>query len=171
VQDITPIKRRVAPSYPFTLEIEDDKGKLVLNFRLSFDFNAFARIEEQTKIPMLGLQIWTKLSATTIRAMLWAAVIANHPEFEDEKVGLEAIGEYLRLANVDRVVDALWEAYLLGFTRDKAAALRELRDAEKKGAVPNVPAPDPTPAILPDGSSSSLSPDTTSVSATATSAG
>ena len=173
MSDITPIRRRVAPSYPFKLEIEDDQGKLVLNFRLSFDFNAYARIEEQTGIKMLGLIVWTQLSAKVVRAMFWAAVIANHPEFEDEKEGLHAIGEYLRLSNVDGVVDALWEAYLLNFSRDRVPALRALREAGKKSTVPNASAPESTPAdpILPDGSSSGQSQDTTSASVMTTSAG
>jgi hypothetical protein len=45
-QKVTPIKRRIAPSVPLKLDLEDDSGaKFSREFRLSFDLNAAARIQ------------------------------------------------------------------------------------------------------------------------------
>lgn len=178
-----PIKGRIAPSYPLKLELDDDDGgKLIHNFRLSFDFNAFARIEERLPddlkkagVTMLDLRIWTKLSAGVVGLMLWAAVLAKHPQYltvdeegEPTDEGLEVIRSFIDLGNATQIGEALWEAYLLNFPKQRAEELRKLKAGD---TVPNGPAPaaDPPPAESQDGSSSGPQLATTSVSATASS--
>jgi hypothetical protein len=134
------VKRRVAPSVPITIELLDDSGaKFTRNFRLSFDFNAFARIEEKTDVRVLGMEIWAKLSPRVVGAMLWAGVLALHPEYdtEDEEgeptdEGLEAIRSYIDAGNVDFIGDKLWEAYLITLPKERADALRKWRRRRPK---------------------------------------
>ena len=169
----TPLQRMIRPSVPVTLEFSG--GEKSKTFRLSFDFNALARIEEQTGLDMLNVfGIWTKMSATVLSAMFWAAALAHHPEY-DSPEGLVAMRSYLDHDNAERTVEALWQAYLLFLPEDKAAALRKARaDALKKaqeGETENPPPPAmAAPAAESSGSTSGPSPASTSESALASSA-
>ena len=166
----TPIRRLVAPTYPLTLEFEDELGKFVKNFRLLFDFNTLARIEAKAGISTLSVAVWAKLNSTLLAVMLWSACQKHSPEYAGDE-GLEVIGEYLSMSVADKVAAALWEAYLLGYDKERREILRKLRESAQKGEeVPNAPAPAATPATGSDGSSSGPSLDTTSASLRATSA-
>jgi len=176
----TPIKKRIAPSVPLTLELTDHSGaKFTRNFWLSLDFNAYARIEQKTGLKMLGGGMFTQLSAEVLSAALWAAVLAHHEEYDtiDGKGrptndGLEAIRSYIDAGNQDAVFEAVWDAYLISLPKEKADALRKGRDESEKGKDPNAAAPAaalPATDPLPTGSRSGPSPDMTSASMTANS--
>jgi hypothetical protein len=177
------IKRRVAPSVPLTLELLDDSGaKFTRNFRLSFDFNALARIEEVIEFSMLNTVVWSKLSAGALSAMLWGAVLAHHPEYEtvDEKgerteEGLRAIRSYVDFSNVEKITNAVWDAYLLSLPKETAERAREAKAAFDKAQPPNEPTPAEGPAPeqpqSSTGTNSGPSLVMTSVSAIASSAG
>jgi len=192
-EKISALKKRIAPSHPLKLELVDDNGStFTRNFRLSFDFNALARIQERTGIRMLGLEIFGELSAKVLSVMFWASVLANHPDYltvddegEETDEGLEVIRSYMDMSNADAINDACWDAFLLTLPKDRADKLREMKkEAERLAAekaarrakgekvpddpVPNAPAPG-MPADL-TGSSSGQSEDTISVSAKASSA-
>ncbi len=188
------LKRRIAPSVALTLELQDDSGaKCTKNFRLSFDFNTKAEIEERTGLNLLTAEVWTNLSARTLSVMLWAAILANHPEYrtvdakdEETDEGLEVIRSYMEVGNTDQVHDALWNAYFISLPKDRREALEkaraELMEATKARAegkpVPLAPVPENPPAQpsqveIPQasaGSSSPPSPATTSVSPSTSSA-
>jgi hypothetical protein len=188
------LKKRIAPSLPLKLELVDDNGStFTRNFRLSFDFNALARIQEKTGIRMLGLEIWGALSASVLSVMFWASVLANQPDYntvdEDGKPtdeGLEVIRSYMDMSNADQISDACWDAFLLGLPKDRAEKLREMKKEAERIAlekankrargeaveddVPNAPAPALTMPADPTGSSSMPSPELTSASAKASSA-
>lgn len=181
----TALKRRIAPSVPLNLELEEDAGaKSVKNFRLSFDFNAKAEIEERTGLNLLTAEVWTKMSARTLSIMLWAAVLANHPEYrtEDGKgnetdEGLEVIRSFMEVGNSDAIHDALWNAYFISLPKDRRELLekarKELMEAAKARAegrplplaqVPENPPAQPSQGLIPqvsDGSISGPSPATT----------
>lgn len=150
---------------PVKLELEDADGtKFTRNFRVSFDFNVLARIEEHTKLKMLGMGVWGQLSASVVSVMFWAAIIPNEPDYDSE-LGLEVIRSYIGLDNVDVITEALWDAYLLNLPKAKAEELRKIRATiDAKSELPNVPAP--LPAANSTGSQPGPSPDTTSTSPT-----
>ncbi len=180
------LKKRIAPSVPLSLDLTDDTGgKFTKNFKLSFDFNAKAEIEERTGLNMLTAQVWTNLSAKVLSVMLWAAVLANHPEYrtKDEKgnetdEGLEVIRSYMELSNTDAIYEALWDSYFLSLPKDRRDALeasrKALMDAEKARAegrpVPLAQLPEEKPAAPLDGLNSGPSPNMTSGSAPTSSA-
>jgi hypothetical protein len=181
-----PIKKRIAPSVPLKLEMTDDNGStFVRNFRVCFDFNVLGRIETRTGINMLGFAVWNNLNVNNLKFMLWSAILPNHPEFDTEKPdchhcghaqktdeGLEALASLLDFEGGEKATEALLEAFLLYLPKEKAAALRKAREAEKAGdALPNADPPAATPAtVVPDGSSSGPSLATISDSQTKTSA-
>jgi hypothetical protein len=165
----SPIKHRIAPSVPVTFTVTADDGtSSTRSFRLSFDFNVLARIEEKTGLRMLGYDVWRNLSAKTVGVMFWAAALPHHPEYEGDE-GHEALCSYLDFAAGEKVTDALWEAFLLYLPKDRADILRAAR-SEKEKELPNAQ----TPATPADpnltGSNLPQSPDTTSASRSASSA-
>lgn len=174
-----PLARRVRPSVPITLEL--DQGQQA-TFRLSFDFNAIVRIEEKTGLRMLNVYApWAGLSATVLSVMLWAAMLANHPEYDSDE-GLAIVRSFLDPENADRATQSLWEAYLLYLPERQAKAMRQMReDAEKAQKAENPPPPATPTQVKVEappasegknsiGSDSGPSPDTTSASASESSA-
>lgn len=119
------LKRRIAPSVPLVLQLEDDDGGVsTRTLRLSFDFNAIALIEERTGIGVLDGEIWSVLDprrkktgatekasfAAVASIMLWAAVIANHPEYGGDE-GLICLRSYMSPQNTAEIVTAIGEAF------------------------------------------------------------
>ncbi len=152
------LKRRIAPTVPITLELEDeDSQKFKKTFHLCFDFNAISLIEERTGFSLLdGLAIWGEVApaataegkkkkgrkasrrASLLSIMFWASVAAKHPEYltEDENQepsgeGLQTIRSYMNSSNSEEILAALWEAYLLYLPADQRELLKKLTsDAE-----------------------------------------
>lgn len=182
MSQLTALKKRIAPSVPLVLELEDDSGaKFKREFRLSFDFNASAIVEEKTGLNLLTAEVWTSgLSSRSLSVMLWAAILSNHPEYdtEDERgrptdEGLEVIRSYMDVGNTDAIHQALWDAYFISLPKDKREALEEAKrvltekTSRPLALAPEVPATTSSPS---DGSNSGPSPDTTSGSASKSSA-
>lgn len=165
-----PLARRVRPSIPITLEL--DRGENI-TFQLSFDFNAIVRIEEKTGLRMLNVYApWAGLSATVLSVMLWAAMLANHPEY-DSAEGLAIVRSFLDPDNADRAIKALWDAYLAYLPERQAKVMRQMREEAEKAENPPAPATENPPASEAKnsiGSDSGPSPDSISASASASSA-
>lgn len=175
------LRKRIAPSVPLTLELDEDGGgKRILNFRLSWNFRASAEVEERTGLNLLTGEAWAKLSAENLGIMLWASLLANHPEYggrladesfaeyeqakkERQEEGLDIVLSYIDLGNADKVSDAVWDAYFNSLPKDKREQLEAARKAlmeEVKKAGPLVKTPEtPSPS---DGSISGPLPSTTS---------
>ena len=137
----TPLKRRIAPSVPLSLKITNEDGStFTVDFQLRFDFNVLARIEEKTGQKMLsGMDIWSKMSATLLSAMLWSAAIPSSPEYDSDE-GLEAIRSYLNNETADQASNALWEAYLLFLPKKEAELVRaQVEKARAEGQAEKNP--------------------------------
>jgi hypothetical protein len=165
----SPFRRKIAPSVPLLIEFTDETGTFSKTFRVAFDLNVLARVSEATGIQALTFELWTKMNALVLRAMLWSALIPYQPYFS--KPGrLDDVGAMLDGDNQERAIEALWEAYLLYLPKDQREGLKRAREeAMREDGVPLVPTPatpaQPTPA-QPAGSSSGPSADTISESAT-----
>ncbi len=145
------LKKRIAPSVLLKLDLNDDLGsKFTRTFRLSFDANAAAEIEERTGLSMLSGEAWQKPSFKVMSIMFWAAVLANHPEYdtEDEKgnrsdEGLRVIRSYMDVGNALEISDALEKAYMLSLPPDRRAEIEKSVKAKSSspqpGAVENPP--------------------------------
>jgi hypothetical protein len=191
----TPLRRRVAPGVSLTLKYSDGD----VSFRLAYNNNALASIEERTEVFVpqedgtmvksnLNLlanpyALWEKLGKNRLGVIFWAALLQDRPEL-DSDIGLLTVRSYLdRPENELKVFNAAWEAFMLYLPKDQAEGLRAARaDWEKKrdagdppepaATVPTPPAPGPelTASNPLPGSSSGPSPDSTSDSPIAISA-
>jgi hypothetical protein len=172
------LKRRIAPSTPLSLDLdrEGSSGKLRLDFKLCFDMNAGAAIQEKTGLLLTDVGIWAHIGEPkAMGAIFWAALLANHPDYNSDE-GLEVARSYIQESNAGEIVDALWAAYLAFLPAEKREfVLRlkaDLEDKEKREKEPPLEqAPAETPAAASSGGSSSgPSPATISASASTSSA-
>lgn len=119
------LRRRITPFVPFSTLVENaDGGKFELNFKLSFNFNAMALVEEQTGLSMLTGEIFSKPSAKHTTVLLWAAIQENHPEYAGQD-GLETIGSILTLTSAKDALNAIQKAFVASLPKDKAEQLEK----------------------------------------------
>lgn len=55
-------------------------------YHLAFSFNSIALVEKETGINLLKASLG-EISAVTLRALLWAALLPENPDFTIERVG------------------------------------------------------------------------------------
>jgi hypothetical protein len=165
------LKRRIAPSTALVLDLDDENGaKFSRSFRLCFDFNAAALIQEHTGQMLTNAAVWKYIDQPIFQSiMFWAAVLANHPEYAGEE-GLAVLRSYMDERTADPIKEALWKAYLAYLPAKKREFMEKIKtDAEaalQEGKEPpTVPLagtpPANPPTAISDGSSSGPSPDTT----------
>src|SRR6185437_15125572 len=87
-------------------------------FHLVLDMNALCRFEEKTGLSSLDKSIW-KMNCN-LSTMLWAGVLAHHPEF-DSPEGLDAIRSYMT-GRVRAVITAINEGYAAAISDKKDTA-------------------------------------------------
>jgi len=114
-----------------------DGSSFELAFRLTFNFNAMALVEEHTGLSMFDGSVFKKPSATTLSVMLWAGIQENHSEYEGIE-GLKAIRSYLSLENVKVAQNAINEAFLASLPEAQAAAIRKAAEEAAKNAEEGV---------------------------------
>ena len=145
------LRRRVTPSVPLLLNVEDaDGSKFSVSLKLSYDFNAMALVEEVTGLSMLTGSIFERASVSLLSAMVWAGALAEQPEYEGRQ-GLEAIRSYMSMASVPEIQKAVNEGFLSALPKEQADRIREemkkAAEAREKGEEPAVPlATEQTPA-------------------------
>jgi hypothetical protein len=163
------LRRRINPCVELTLETGEGRTEA---FKLSFNYNAFALIEDEVgSSPLDGPSFWLSMTAKKLRATLWAAVILNHPEY-DSREGLLVIGSYMDPSNTDQIATALFDAYVAGLSKENQEKLRQakrLAEEEERTGRPIEAQPSPGP----DSTGASIGPpqNTTSDSLTTNSAG
>jgi hypothetical protein len=172
----SPLQRRISPSVPLTLELDDRK----VTFRLSFDYLTLARIEDRTfqetegrvNLRLVGniFDLWRELSsAGVLGATFWAALLNEQPEYDSDP-GYRAAVSFLYGENVDLAAAALAEAYPLFLSKDKAKLFRDMLKKVETGKPEDASDPSKdqaqeTPKSSSTGPSSGPSPDTISGSA------
>ena len=144
------LRRCIAPSVPLALDLSENDGRTFhLELKLSFDFNALGAFQEKTGINPLEGNVWQNPSPLVLRALFWAALLAEQPEYESDD-GLRIAGSYMRPDSAIAIAPATQEAWLVS-----------------SGINPTQPAPPAETATTtgPMGSSSGPSLVTTSASA------
>jgi len=133
------LRRRIVPAVVLQLDLADDSGEqFSRTFRLSFDFNTFALIQEKTGFDMTGLRAWSNLNPATLSIMFWAAVIGNSPEYKGEE-GLGVLRSYMDISNEDLIGEKLFEAYAAVLSEKPRKALLDIWEKAKRGANPTKP--------------------------------
>lgn len=128
-ENVTPLRKRLAPAVPLTLNLEDDDGgKFSRSFKLCFDFGAGVAIRDKTGLNLRDFAIWKESERPDVLSvMLWAAILRHQPEYDSEE-GLEVIESYLDDGNFDQVSEALWQAYLKYVSKEKREFLTKMRE-------------------------------------------
>lgn len=128
------VRKFIGKGVPFALTVQTEEGETQLSFRLLFDFNALALVEETTGYSLLTGAIFKHLNASISSVLFWAAVQAHSPEYAGPD-GLEAIRSMLNLRNYDLAQQAVQEAFIQSLPEAQAALIREALKP-KEGDVP-----------------------------------
>ncbi len=128
-------RRRVSPSVPYILEVEDDAGKQSLSFQLAYDFNAFALVEEKLGKSMLTEigELLDNPSCKNVSVLLWAALQLNHEDDFGGDEGLRSVRNLLTLENVREALEKCSEAFVKQLSKEKREALKKAQEARAKG--------------------------------------
>jgi len=140
------LKRRIVPTVLLELDLaEDGGGTIPLKLRLSFDFNAFALIQERCGLDMTEQNVWAALNPSNASVMLWAAVLACHPEYAGDE-GLGVIRSYMDAGNYLLIAERLFDAYVASLPETQRNALMTAKEKALRGE----PNPTPPPPALPE---------------------
>lgn len=74
---------------------------------LKFDFNAAARFEAATGKNLFANNVLGEMSATSMRALLWACLVWEDPELTQEQVG-----EMIHFGNINDLTGKLTDVYV-----------------------------------------------------------
>lgn len=107
------------PTQP-TVKIILDKER-----RLLFDFNALAQMEKVTGKSFLSGELWDNLSATDVRALVWAGLLDEDPE-----ITLEEVGKMLHMGNAMKMLEAVKEAWDLSMTGEASKEESPLTESQ-----------------------------------------
>jgi hypothetical protein len=133
----TALRRRIAPSIPFSLELAEDGGKMLkLELRLAFDFNALALVEEITGKSMLAGEIWQTLTASNVSALFWASLLAHQPEYEG-KEGLAMVRSYMDAGNAAAITQAVTRAFVASLPPAQQEAMLNARPTNGASSGPS----------------------------------
>lgn len=124
---------RLQKGVPFLLDVEHEGGKETLSFRLVFDFNALALVEEKTGYSLLTGTIFVKPNVRKSVVLFWAAIQQHNPEYIGDE-GLEVLGTLLSLKNINKATEAVYEAYIQALPDEKAAIVRAALKGEETPA-------------------------------------
>lgn len=151
----TPVRRRITPTVPFVLKVEDSEGTQNISLQLAYDFNCFCLVEEKLGNKTDGTP-WSMLtdvgeildnpSVKNVSILLWAAVQLNHEgEFGGDD-GLWAIRNLLTIPQAQSALDKCAEAFMKQLPAERVEELKKIRAAREAGeqAPPLEPSPAPT---------------------------
>ncbi len=128
----SPLRRRISSPVPYVLEYTNADGtKISETFKLSYDFNSLALVEETLGISML-LDIGAVLdnpSVKNVSVLLWAALQEYHPEYEGEE-GLRIVRSNLTMASAKDARVACTKAFIKQLPPDEVARIEAAAASE-----------------------------------------
>jgi hypothetical protein len=140
------LRPRIAPSVELTLELDDEiSGSFTRKFRLSFDAEAIARVENLTGVSFLNGDIFRQPSVPNLGILFWAAVLAHSPEYESYE-GLAVILSYMDAGNISEITLALFEAFIVRLPPEKQKIIRETMGPHRF-LVEQAPAAEPASSL------------------------
>jgi hypothetical protein len=94
-------------------------------YQLSYDFNAIVRAEQATGINLLN-NVLGDIGAASLRGLLWAALLKDHPELT-----LEQAGSLIRPSNIGEVRKAIVIAWF-GSIKDQDDTTGEAQETPQE---------------------------------------
>ena len=132
----SPLRRRISPSTPFTLTFEDEQGKASLSYKLAYNWNSLALIEEKLHVSMITDigQVFENPNVTNVSVLLWAAIQENHAEEGyDGDAGLELIRQNLTISCAKEALAACSDAYVKQLPPEQQERVKKLVAAAAAG--------------------------------------
>lgn len=83
-------------------------------FKLAFDFDAVARVEDETGLSLMVGITWTQLTMRQLRALLYASALLAQP-----KVKLEELTKHIHIRNQKLICEAIADAWLKSIPETK----------------------------------------------------
>lgn len=125
-------RQRIAPFVPFTLTYEEEGGGTrEISFKISFDLNAMALVEETTGLSMitdLG-KVFEEPTISNVTAMFWAGIQKYNSDYAGVE-GLKAIRSLLDYSNVRPIFRKCIEAFILQLPKEKREQYQKALDSE-----------------------------------------
>ena len=131
----SPLRRRISPSVPFTLTFEDEQGKASFSYRLAYNWNSLALVEEKLgKSMILDIgELFESPNVTTVSVLLWAALQENHADDYAGDEGLELVRQNLTIPEAKKALAACSDAYVKQLPEEQQERVRKLVEAAKAG--------------------------------------
>lgn len=131
----SPLRRRISPSVPFTLTFEDENGTSTSSYKLAYNWNSLALVEEQLgKSILLDIgEILENPSIRNVSVLLWAALQENHEEDFEGIAGLKLVRQNLTVGESRKTLDACSEAYVKQLSQEQQNMLKEIQAARAAG--------------------------------------
>lgn len=119
MQHDSALKRRMMPSVPLSLQVENGDGSsFTVDLKLAFNMNVLASVQEKCGQNLLSDVFSWMDDPKAVIAVLWGAALPYQPEFNSDE-GFEAVGEYMTLENRNDTIEALLKAYAFFVRKDK----------------------------------------------------
>lgn len=119
------LRAAIMPHEAIELNVKDaDGSRHKYNLKVAYDLNAICLVEELTgKNLLIGLTAFLdKPSVHDIRALFYAGLLLNHPEFTGQH-GLQVIGTWVTLANAKHVWATCIKAFKSQLPEEEQAKL------------------------------------------------
>ncbi len=131
----SPLRRRISPSVPFTLTFEDEQGKASFSYKLAYNWNSLALVEEQLgKSVLLDIgDILDNPSVKNVSVLLWAALQENHEDEFEGAEGLRLIRQNMTVAVAKIARLACADAYTKQLPKEQQEKLKEIMKAREVG--------------------------------------
>lgn len=76
-------------------------------FKLAFDFDSVARVEDETGLSLMVGINWTQLTMRQLRALFYSSALLAQPD-----ITLDGITKYIHIRNQKLICEAIAEAWL-----------------------------------------------------------
>jgi hypothetical protein len=128
------VKTSTTPYINLELHDADEAGNdVVVTYKLCFDYNALARIENELNVDLKVLQNWKTLSSGKFATLVWCGLARYHKD-----VTLEEVRNKLNPADERALCDPIFDMMFPGLMK----ALKEAQEeAARTGKDPNAQEP------------------------------
>jgi hypothetical protein len=89
-------------------------------YRLAYDFNAIAQVEQSQGVNLLKNFMVSELNASSLRGILYAGLLKAHPEMT-----MEDAGRLIHPRNINSILETVVRAYEASMPEKKEAAAGE----------------------------------------------